>query len=223
MKIKAFAFEQNSFSLATVKQEIASKLNESGVYFESFNEPNELFKEISVALESAQVLLIGVEEDRYLKFKPILIKAFNFTPAYSEKIEAAMGSAVLDEKLIKAHTLVPNECIELITADGLFSSFYVKSADQYIVVFPLIENSTAELLYNSGLPFFKTPERKFKISNEISTEEKVSPKAESIVTKLIKNDLKLAIPSTPAAKALKEDIRSCPNYENNVFFWNGEY
>ena len=218
MKIKAFAFEQNSFSLATVKQEIASKLNESGVYFESFNEPNELFKEISVALESAQVLLIGVEEDRYLKFKPILIKAFNFTPAYSEKIEAAMGSAVLDEKLIKAHTLVPNECIELITADGLFSSFYVKSADQYIVVFPLIENSTAELLYNSGLPFFKTPERKFKISNEISTEEKASPKAESIVTKLIKNDLKLAIPSTPAAKALKEDIRSCPNYENNVFF-----
>ncbi|MGN1316344.1 MAG: hypothetical protein ACI4VW_04700 [Acutalibacteraceae bacterium] len=218
MKIKAFAFEQNSFSLATVKQEIASKLNESGVYFESFDEPNELFKEISNALESAQVLLIGVEEDRYLKFKPILIKAFNFTPAYSERIEAAMGSAVLDEKLIKAHTLVPNECVELIPSDGLFSSFYVKSADQYIVVFPLIENSTAELLYNSGLPFFKAPERKFKVSDEISTEEKASPKAESIVTKLIKNDLKLAIPSTPAAKTLKEDIRSCPNYENNVFF-----
>ena len=218
MKIKAFAFEQNSFSLATVKQEVTSKLNESGVYFESFSDTNELFKEISVALESTQALLIGVEKDLYLKFKPTLIKAFNFTPAYSEKIETAMGSAILDETLIKAHTLVPNECIELISPDGLFSSFYVKSADQYIVVFPLIEESIGETLLNSGLPFFKAPERKFRIYDDIVSEEKASPKAESIVTKLVKNDLKLAIPSTPASKTLKEDIRSCPNYENNVFF-----
>ena len=218
MKIKAFAFEQNSFSLATVKQEVASKLNESGVYFESFSDANDLFKEISVALESSQALLIGVEKDLYLKFKPIVIKAFNFTPAYSEKIETAIGSAILDEKLIKAHTLVPNECIELISPDGLFSSFYVKSADQYIVVFPLLEESIGETLLNSGLPFFKEPERKFRVYEDIVNEDKASPKAENIVTKLVKNDLKLAIPSTPAAKTLKEDVRSCPNYENNVFF-----
>lgn len=218
MKIKAFAFEQNSFSLATVKQEVTSKLNESGIYFESFDDANELFKEISIALESSQALLIGVEKDLYLKFKPIIIKAFNFTPAYSEKIENAIGSAILDEKLIKAHTLVPNECIELISPDGLFSSFYVKSADQYIVVFPLIEELIGEVLLNSGLPFFKAPERKFKVYEDIMSEEKASPKAENIVTKLVKNDLKLAVPSTPAAKVLKEDIRSCPNYENNVFF-----
>ncbi len=218
MKIKAFAFEQNSFSSATVKQDITSKLNESGVYFESFSDANELFKEISVALESSQALLIGVEKDLYLKFKPVLIKAFNFTPAYSERIETTIGSAILDEKLIKAHTLVPNECIELISQDGLFSSFYVKSADQYIVVFPLIKNGVAELLLNSGLPFFKEPERKFRVYEDIMSEEKASPKAENIVAKLVKNDLKLAIPSTPAAKVLKEDVRSCPNYENNVFF-----
>ena len=218
MKIKAFSFEQNGYELATIKQEIASKLNESGVYFDNFTDANELFKAISIALEDTQALLIGVEKDLYLKFKSILIKAFNFTPAYSEKIESAIGSAILDEKLIKAHTLVPNECVELISSDGLYSSFYVKSADQYIVVFPLIEESIGETLLNSGLPFFKSPERKFKIYEDIASEEKASPKAESIVTKLVKNDLKLAIPSTPAAKTLKDDIRSCPNYENNVFF-----
>ena len=218
MKIKAFSFEQNGYSLATVKQEVVTKLNESGVYFEGFSDVNELFKEISAALEDTQVILIGVEQDSYLKFKPILIKAFNFTPAYSEKIESAIGSTILDEKLLKAHTLVPNECIELISSDGLYSSFYVKSADQYIVVFPLIEESIGETLLNSGLPFFKAPERKFKVYEDIMSEEKASPKAENIVSKLVKNDLKLAIPSTPAAKALKEDIRSCPNYENNVYF-----
>ncbi len=218
MKIKAFAFEENSFSFATVKQDIASKLNEHGVYFESFSDATALFREISVALENTQVLLIGVEKEQFLKFKPILIKAFNFTPAYSEKIETAIGSAIIDEKLLKAHTLVPNECIELISPDGLFSSFYVKSADQYIVVFPLIEESVEDVLFNSGLPFFKEPERKFKIYEDIMSEEKASPKAENIVAKLVKNDLKLAIPSTPASKTLKEDIRSCPNYENNVYF-----
>ena len=218
MKIKAFSFEQNGYSLATVKQEVVTKLNESGVYFEGFSDVNELFKEISAALEDTQVILIGVEQDSYLKFKPILIKAFNFTPAYSEKIESAIGSTILDEKLLKAHTLVPNECIELISSDGLYSSFYVKSADQYIVVFPFIEESIGETLLNSGLPFFKAPERKFKVYEDIMSEEKASPKAENIVSKLVKNDLKLAIPSTPAAKALKEDIRSCPNYENNVYF-----
>ena len=218
MKIKAFSLEQNSLSLATVKQEVVTKLNESGIYFEDFSDVNELFKEISAALETTQAILIGVEQDSYLKFKPILIKAFNFTPAYSEKIEAAIGSAILDEKLLKAHTLVPNECIELISPDGLYSSFYVKSADQYIVVFPLIEESVGEVLMNSGLPFFKAPERKFKVYEDIVSEEKASPKAENIVTKLVKNELKLAIPSTPAAKMLKEDIRSCKNYENNVYF-----
>jgi len=218
MKIKAFSFEQNGHELATVKQAVVSKLNESGIYFESFSDANELFKAISVALDDTQALLIGVEKDLYLKFKPILIKAFNFTPAYSEKIETAMGSAILDETLIKAHTLVPNECIELISADGLYSAFYVKSADQYIVVFPLIEESIGDVLLNSGLPFFKAPERKFKIYEDIQSEEKASPKAEAIVAKLVKNDLKLAIPSTPAAKTLKDDIRSCPNYENNVYF-----
>ena len=218
MKIKAFSLEQNGFSLATVKQEVVTKLNESGVYFEGFSDANELFKEISAVLENTQVILIGVEQDSYLKFKPVLIKAFNFTPAYSEKIEAAIGSAILDEKVLKAHTLVPNECIELISPDGLYRSFYVKSADQYIVVFPLIEESIGDILLNSGLPFFKAPERKFKVYEDIMSEEKASPKAENIVSKLVKNDLKLAIPSTPAAKVLKEDIRSCPNYENNVYF-----
>ena len=104
MKIKAFSFEQNGYSLATVKQEVVTKLNESGVYFEGFSDVNELFKEISAALEDTQVILIGVEQDSYLKFKPILIKAFNFTPAYSEngssrengqKIKLSVGTVVL--------------------------------------------------------------------------------------------------------------------------------
>ncbi len=218
MKIKAFSFEKDSFSLASLKQEITSAVNESGIYFESFNEPNELFKNISSALENTEALLLGVEPAFFLKFKQILIKAFAFTPAYSEKIDETIGSAIADDKLRKAHSLVPNECVELISEDGLYSGFYVKSADQYIVVFPLMENVSPAILIDSDLPFFKSDETKETAFADIANSEKASVKASNIVAKLLKNDIKLAIPSTPAAKLFKEDIKGCKNYENNIFF-----
>ena len=154
----------------------------------------------------------------FLKFKPVLIKAFGFAPAYSEKIDEAIGSAVTDEKVRKAHTLVPNESTELISADGLYSGFFVRSGDQYIVVFPLNDEIVPGILTESMLPFFKSEENTLNEFEDIISNEKASPKANTIVAKLVKNDLRLAIPSTPAARLLKNDIQKCRNFENNVFF-----
>ena len=218
MKIKAFSFERNEFDTALLKQNIASQLTESGVFFESINAPDKLFTAISDALETADVILIGSEDALYLKFKPVLIKAFNFTPAYSEKIDKAIGNSVSDEKIRKAHTLVPNECTELITKDGLNSGFYVKSSNQCIVVFPLTEGVVPDILTKSDLPFFKSPEKRAALLKEISDEDKASSMAEELVAKLRKHSIKLAIPSTPAAKTLKDDIKSCEDYENLIFF-----
>lgn len=218
MKIKAFSFEKNSFALATVKQNIMSNITESGVYFESISDANTLFNEISAALENSEVLLIGVESSFYLKFKPILIKAFNFTPAYSEKIKNAIGDSESDEKLIKAHSLVPNECVELISEKGLYSGFYVKSEEQYIVVFPLITDLLPKMLFDSDLPFVKKPESRAAVYESINDKSKASSKAINLVRKLTENDIKISIPTTPAAKTLKDDIKECGNTENNIFF-----
>lgn len=218
MKIKAFSFEKNSFALATVKQNIVSNITESGVYFESISDANTLFNEISAALENSEVLLIGVENSFYLKFKPVLIKAFDFTPAYSEKIKNAIGDSESDEKLIKAHSLVPNECTELISEKGLYSGFYVKSEGQFIVVFPLISDILPKMLTDSDLPFIKKPESKTAVYESIAEKGTASSKARDLVEKLIKNDIKIAIPTTPAAKTLKEDIKECGDTQNNVFF-----
>ena len=114
--------------------------------------------------------------------------------------------------------LVPNECRELLSADGLYSAFYVKSNSQYIVVFPLNSESAPAMLAGGSLPFFKAAENKAAVYEAIAADGNASSKAQEIVNKLIKNDIKLAIPSTPAAAVLKEDIKNCPNYENNVFF-----
>ncbi len=218
MKIKAFSFEQNSFKLAELKQRVISVISESGIYFESFSDPNLLFEEISKALNDTDVILIGVESNLFLKFKPVLIKAFNFTPAYSEKINNAISADISEEKLRKAHTLVPNESIELVSKDGIYSGFYVKSEEQTIVVFPLTENSAPHILVNSDLPFFKKPEIKDDVFRDIQDPEKASEKAKSIVSKLAENGLQLALPSTPAAKLLKEDIKLCEEYESAVHF-----
>lgn len=214
MKIKAFSLERDSYASADTKAAITDLLTEGGVFFESFSQPDRLFAEISASLKDSDAVLIGVETQLYLKFKPILIKAFNFTPAYSEKTEKRIGSRITDEKLLKAHMLVPNECSELLSEDGLYSAFYVKSDLQYIVVFPLKSDSAVSMLTSGDLPFFMTVQAKSAGSGM----NKTSEKAQDIVTKLLKNDIKLAVPSTPAAALLKEEIKNCPNYENNVFF-----
>ena len=84
MIIKAFSFEQNSYKNADTKRAVADELSEAGVYFESYSEAGALFTDISTALNEADALLIGVDVSMFLKFKPVLIKAFGFAPAYSE-------------------------------------------------------------------------------------------------------------------------------------------
>lgn len=218
MKIKAYSFEQNSIAFADIKRSVAETLTDSAVYFESFSDPKAMFTDIGEYIENTDVLLLGIETKVYLKFKPILIKAFNLTPAYSEAITKAIGDKISDEKTLKAHTLVPNECTELISEDGLFSGFYINDGEQYIVVFPLESNIVPDILQKSKLPFFKSLEDKTAIFDEISDSSKASAKASLIVKKLKENNLRMSVPSTPAAKMLKEDIRACEDYGEYVFF-----
>ncbi len=218
MNIKAYSFEQNSHSFAEIKRAIADQITEPGLYFESYSDAKALFTDVSNNIDDADVILIGIENRAYLKFKPILIKAFNFTPAYSDKIAELIGDKVSDEKLKKAHTLVPDESIELFSEDGLYSAFYVKDEEQYIVVFPLIDSIVPEVLIKAELPFVKQPEEKTEVFNAIIDADTTSTKASNIIAKLRKYNFLLAIPSTPASKILKADIKECENFDNNIFF-----
>lgn len=218
MNIKAYSFEQNTHSFAEVKRAVAEQLTEPGVYFESYADAKALFTEVSNNIETADVILIGIENRAYLKFKPILIKAFNFTPAYSEQITQLVGDKVSDEKLKKAHALVPDESTELLSDDGLYSGFYVKDEEQFIVVFPLIDSIVPQVLINAELPFVKQLEDKTEIFNAIIDADTTSTKASSIVSKLKKYNFTLAIPSTPASRILKADVKECANFESNIFF-----
>lgn len=218
MNIKAYSFEQNSHSFAEVKRAVAEQITEPGVYFESYSDAKALFTDVSNNIDDADVILIGIENRAYLKFKPILIKAFNFTPAYSDRIDELIGDKVSDEKLKKAHTLVPDESIELFSDDGLYSGFYVNDDEQYIVVFPLIDSIVPKVLVEAELPFMKQPEEKTEVFNAIIDAEQTSTKASNIIAKLRKYNFSLAIPATPASKILKADIRECENYESNIFF-----
>lgn len=217
MKIKAFSFERDSLLNADIKSDIAKRLTDEAVYFESFKDPNELFKAISDSLTKANVILLGVEEQLYLKFKPIVIKAFSFTPAYSEKIEQQIGGKITDEKLLKAHLLVPDECVEILTDNGLYSGFYVSSNGQYIMVFPLNRELSFQILDKAKLPFVKPPQNRSELLDSL-TKNTASEKSEALLKKLKENGLKLAIPSTPAASLFKDDIKAAGSYENNVFF-----
>lgn len=218
MNIKAYSFEQNSHAFADIKHSIADQLTEAGVYFESYTDAKALFTDISEAIDDADVILMGIESKAFLKFKPILIKAFNFTPAYSDKIAKLIGNKLSDEKLLKAHTLVPDESVELLSEDGLYSGFYINDNEQYIVIFPLVEGVYDNILTQGKFNFFKPVEDKTAIFDAIIDADTTSTKANTILEKLKKYNFKLAIPTTPAAKILKADIKDCDGFEEYIFF-----
>ena len=216
MKIKAFSFERDSFTLSEVKKSVVETLDGAGIYFESFSNANNFFEAVSNSMNDNDVVILGVESSLYLKFKPILIKAFNFTPSYSGKIAKRIPASISDEKTRKAHMLIPNESNELLSDDGLYSGFYVVSEGKHIVVIPLKKDTSVKLLKNSDFPFIKK-----KTISVVSVEEDptddILEKAKAVVEKLVEHDLRIAIPTTPAALTLQDRLNSIEGGERVLF------
>ena len=216
MKIKAFSFERDSFTLSDVKKSVIDTLDGAGLYFESFSNANSFFEAVSSSMDDNDAVILGIEGSLYLKFKPILIKAFNFTPAYSSRIQSRIPGSISDEKTRKAHMLIPNESTELLTNDGLYSGFYVISENRFIVVLPLKKDLTVNLLKNSDFPFIKR-QKVSVVSVEEDNTDDILEKATMVVEKLVEYDLTVAIPTTPAALTLQDRLNSIDGGNRIIF------
>ncbi len=216
MKIKAFSFERDSFTLSDVKMSVIETLDGAGLYFESFSNANSFFEAVSSSLSDNDVVILGVESSLYLKFKPILIKAFNLTPAYSGKIQERIPASITEERTRKAHMLIPDEATELLSSDGLYSGFYTVSEGKHIVVLPLKKDLSVALLKNSNFDFIKR-----KSISVVSVEEDpvddILEKAKVVVEKLTVHDLKVAIPTTPAALTLQDKLNTIEGSDRIIF------
>ncbi|MBR2876658.1 MAG: hypothetical protein IKC01_05940, partial [Clostridia bacterium] len=216
MKIKAFSFERDSFTLSHIKDSVIETLDGAGIYFESYSNANTFFEAVSASLNDNDVVILGVESSLYLKFKPILIKAFNLTPSYSSKILDRIPASITDERTQKAHMLVPDESYELLTDDGLYSGFYVISEGKYIIVLPLKNETSVSLLKDSDFPFVKKSSISV-VSVDEDPVDNILEKAKTVVQKLIDNDLRIAIPTTPAALTLQEKLNTIDGSERIIF------
>ena len=216
MKIKAFSFERDSFTLSDVKKSVIDTLDGAGLYFESFSNANSFFEAVSSSMDDNDAVILGIESSLYLKFKPILIKAFNFTPAYSSRIQSRIPGSISDEKTRKAHMLIPNESSELLTPDGLYSGFYVISEGKHIVVLPLKKDLSVNLLKSTDFPFIKKQTISVVSVDEEPTDD-ILVKAEAVVQKLVDYDLTVAIPTTPAALTLQDRLNTIDGGDRVIF------
>ena len=216
LKIKAFSFERDSFTLSDVKKSVIDTLDGAGLYFESFSNANSFFEAVSSSMDDNDAVILGIEGSLYLKFKPILIKAFNFTPAYSSRIQSRIPGSISDEKTRKAHMLIPNESSELLTPDGLYSGFYVISEGKHIVVLPLKKDVSVNLLKSTDFPFIKKQTISVVSVDEEPTDD-ILIKAEAVVNKLVEYDLTVAIPTTPAAATLQDRLNTIDGGDRVIF------
>jgi N6-L-threonylcarbamoyladenine synthase len=61
LKIKAFSFERDSFTLSDVKMSVIETLDGAGLYFESFSNANSFFEAVSSSLSDNDVVILGIE------------------------------------------------------------------------------------------------------------------------------------------------------------------
>ena len=216
LKIKAFSFERDSFTLSDVKMSVIETLDGAGLYFESFSNANSFFEAVSSSLSDNDVVILGVESSLYLKFNPILIKAFNLTPAYSGKIQDRIPASITEERTRKAHMLIPDESTELLSSDGLYSGFYTVSEGKHIVVLPLKKDLSVALLKNSDFSFVKRKSISVVSVDEDPVDD-ILEKAKIVVEKLEKHDLKVAIPTTPAALTLQDKLNTIEGGDRVIF------
>ena len=61
MKIKAFSFERDSFTLSDVKKSALETIYGAGLYFESFSNANAFFEAVTHSFEENEVVILGIE------------------------------------------------------------------------------------------------------------------------------------------------------------------
>ena len=122
-------------SYTEAKETVLSHLSpDSEISFDDYFDMESLFGALEDALSTADLLVIAAPLPLYNDLKATLINAFDMKTEQNLAIKFALGSALSEDDVIKAHCTVPLSSEILLTADGLYSGFYVESHGQYIML-----------------------------------------------------------------------------------------
>lgn len=167
-----------------------------------YNNEKTFITQLSKSVKDVDVVVVTTENQLYLPFKSFVAKAFNLEKKKNKKIiseiRASKSPIRNDLAKLKSQSTIPSGSIPLISEDGLYSGFVVKSNLKIVVVLPQDEKRIDYILNESFVEYLEEHFPKVienaKDVNEDPTYDEILIK--SCVDKLENNSSKVAIALT---------------------------
>ena len=120
--------------------------------FNYFQNEKDFLEELSNALESDHMIVLGSEPILYNAFKTFVCKSFQLKCRPNKTILKRISELhpELDEATINAQAQIPTNATPLLSEDGIYSGFAVKSKRQLLIVLPL-DDKRVDYIINRGI------------------------------------------------------------------------
>lgn len=134
---------QNQQAYEKIEQ-FANKYYKSEEKFNQCKSQKAFITQLSKSVEEDDVIILTTETSLYGPFKSFLSKAFNLTKKRNKKIITVLKSTYPelkgDLKEFKSQSAIPLGSVPLLSQDGKYSGFVIKSNKKVVLVLPLDAN-----------------------------------------------------------------------------------
>lgn len=225
MEIKLFSFlnksENSAFSGSKkMISDCVNSFSPEEEKFKNFSSPKRMMLAVSQALRSVDAVVIAIQGSSYNSIKKIVCSAFNIECEQNEEIHTALLPAFEKKQISKSalenHSLFPANADIFAVSDYKYCGFSVTSGAQSIIVLPLDEIKTAEIVFGS-LYDFLADAADVENKDDISKLKRARLTAK-LISLLKKDQSKLAVSSLGGVQLIKEGIDLVDKNNDSLFF-----
>ncbi|MEG0979044.1 MAG: SpoIID/LytB domain-containing protein [Oscillospiraceae bacterium] len=116
------------------------KLFDQTVKFDSFNSEKLFITELSNAVKQEDIIVLAAESELFLPFKSFIAKAFQIKKKINKQIAKQIRSVhpeiKPDSDQFEGQATIPVGAVPLLSDDGMFSGFAIKSNQRIVIVIP---------------------------------------------------------------------------------------
>ena len=185
--------------------------------FESFSDAKGLLKGLSAAFSHAKIVIVGAEISRYIYLKKLLFQALSLETEPSDAILSAIVQHTPQEndESTFLHALIPKESTAMLSDDGLFSGFALKSGRQHLIVLPLDPDRIDSLVENDLTDYLKTLISSDMILVDAAAKNNVLT---NILSNLISEEICFAVAANKSSAFIKKKLSATNAWEDSFKF-----
>ena len=133
------------------------RILDEGYSFQSFQNEKDFIKEMTAAVSDDYMIVLGTEPALFNAFKNFIGRSFNFKMKPNKVILKRIQEKhpELDGEAVITQSLIPSSASPLLSQDGVYSGFAVKTKKQILIVLPLDDNRIDNIINRSLQPYIR--------------------------------------------------------------------